>query len=311
MLLGSLPAHAQLSLTGAGGFGGGSTFVGPGDVVSGALMWWGTRCYSNAYSGNVVDVVDASTGDTTGTRLQCSSGSLVALTSASACTFVTGNACSPLATTCASGCNIVNLYDQIGTACTGGCTLTQATNANRPAFTVSCVNGHPCMTFPSNTSAILANLSGTISTQAQPFTLSAVWNVTSTCPQSFGCFVWIDDPNGNFISLFPNTSVLAINFNAVSGGTASTADDIYSIGNQQITQLVFDNASSVLNLNGSPVSFTGTVGTNGPTSGAEIAIGNDTFGDVFSGNIAEVGVWPFGFNSTQQTNMFANQAAFW
>src|SRR5580692_3898876 len=29
----------------------GGSYVGAGDTISGALAWWGLRCYSNAYSG--------------------------------------------------------------------------------------------------------------------------------------------------------------------------------------------------------------------------------------------------------------------
>jgi hypothetical protein len=55
----------------------------PGDVVSGAI--WSAmvaRCYSVGYTGNHLDIADASTGNTTGTRLQCSGGAIFALVSA-------------------------------------------------------------------------------------------------------------------------------------------------------------------------------------------------------------------------------------
>src|SRR5437879_10288669 len=115
ILLAVQPAvSGSMMLLGVGGSGAAAAYSGPGDVVSGAFAWWGMLCYSNAYSGNVADITDAATGNTTGTRLQCSFGIVSALVSGSACTFVTGNACSSLATTCATACNVVTLYDQSG-----------------------------------------------------------------------------------------------------------------------------------------------------------------------------------------------------
>ena len=61
-------SHAQVPMTGAGlGKPGGATaYTGPGDCSgcsfdATAKAWWGLRCYSNAYSGNVADVVDHAT----------------------------------------------------------------------------------------------------------------------------------------------------------------------------------------------------------------------------------------------------------
>ena len=47
-------ANAQISLTGAGAGGsvisGGTTYIGPGDVVSGATAWYGLRGYNAAFA---------------------------------------------------------------------------------------------------------------------------------------------------------------------------------------------------------------------------------------------------------------------
>ncbi len=110
-----------------------AAYSGPGDVTAFWGYWAPNRCYASATNAtNIVDVVDAATGNTTGTRMQCNTGGVIAaLVSGSACTFVTGNACSALAVTCAVACNIVNIYDQTGNSAG---TFTQATNANRPAY---------------------------------------------------------------------------------------------------------------------------------------------------------------------------------
>ena len=152
---------------------GGGGFQGPGDIVSGWTIYYGFECYNAAYAGNVADIVDDATGNTTGTRLQCSAGGTIsALVSGSACTFVTGNACSPIATTCAVACKVVTLYNQAGTTpCSGStaCDVTQATNSSRPVYSNSCVNSKPCMT------SVASNLlSANPLTLAQPFTFSGV-----------------------------------------------------------------------------------------------------------------------------------------
>lgn len=169
------PAWAQVPMTGAGK--GTPAYVGPGDIAT-FLFWHGFRCYNGTYSGNVADITDAATGNTTGTRLQCANGVVVDLVSGSACTFVTGNACSSLATTCATACNVRTLYDQLGSVnCTTTCNATQTTNANRPTLVMSCVNSSPCME-SSGLNQVLANSTGTYSF-ADPNSFSVVANFTS------------------------------------------------------------------------------------------------------------------------------------
>ena len=176
--------NAQVPMTGAGlpKPGAAAGYTGPGDIVSGAVAWWGLRCYNAAYSGNVADITDSSTGSTTGTRLQCSAGTVSALVSGSACTFVTGNACSTLAVTCAVACNVEELYDQSGAnSCTGSipCSITISTNANRPTYVTSCsgLTSRPCMTFSGTQGGSSPNL---ISTVGQPGTISEVHDVSGT-----------------------------------------------------------------------------------------------------------------------------------
>ena len=94
-----------------------AAYTGIGDIAglssNNPIAWWGLRCFSSTTSGTIADITDSATGNTTGTRLQCAAGGIVtAVVSASACTFVTGFACSTLATTCAVGCNVRELYDQ-------------------------------------------------------------------------------------------------------------------------------------------------------------------------------------------------------
>src|SRR6185312_1795341 len=74
-------------------------YQGPGDVVSGALAWWGLRCYSAAYTGKVAEIWDASTGTTSNTTMSCATGGVITFSTSTGCT-AGGATCQPLATTC-------------------------------------------------------------------------------------------------------------------------------------------------------------------------------------------------------------------
>jgi hypothetical protein len=119
-------------------------------IVAAAAMV--SRCYQHSYSGSHIDLVDAATGNTTGTRLQCANGVISALVSGSACTFVTGNACSSLTTTCGTAgspisCEIVTFYDETGAAkCGGACNWTAA-HGSRALYTYNAVGSQACATF--------------------------------------------------------------------------------------------------------------------------------------------------------------------
>jgi hypothetical protein len=102
-----------------------AAYIGPGNVVSGAIAWWGLRPYTLAYSGNVMDICDVATGATCGT-VTAAAGVL---------TFplIGGLSCDG-----GVACNISNLYDQSGqTKCNSNaspCDVVQATNSKRPTL---------------------------------------------------------------------------------------------------------------------------------------------------------------------------------
>jgi hypothetical protein len=123
----------------------GTAYVGPCDVsgVTCVAYFSANGCAQNSYAGNVIDVVDTATGNTTGTRLQCASGVVSALVSGSACTFVTGNACSTLATTCATSCVHSTVYNQMGTGTITNLTL-PTTVAARSIIVLNALNSKPC-----------------------------------------------------------------------------------------------------------------------------------------------------------------------
>jgi hypothetical protein len=172
LALAFFPAIASAQLSGGLMFPGpgmpaaSASYTGPIDINGAAFALWSTRCSSNSYTGNVADIWDSATGSTTETLLTCSVGGVLNQTIHS------------LATTCASGCKVKTLYDQSGASkCSAAvCDLVEAANATRPTVTTSCQNSKICLVF--NGSACMAT-ANTVTTQAQPYTVSAVWTTTT------------------------------------------------------------------------------------------------------------------------------------
>jgi hypothetical protein len=147
----------------------GSSYSGPGDVVSGALAWGScARVYNVSLastSTSLCDLVDTSVGGTAICTLRGSSTGFVDL----AGSYCTGSTTPAAACAAAAGgaCRVSKVYDQIG----GTSGWINATNGQRPVLTFSAQNGLPGLT---GTAA--ANTSLTTSstfTQAQPWTLVA------------------------------------------------------------------------------------------------------------------------------------------
>lgn len=273
------------------------TYQGPGDVESGWLTYWSPqRCWKNSTTGiSIVDIVDAATGNTTGTRLQCGTGNVItALVSASACTFVTGNACSPIATTCTVACVVVNLYDQTG----NGVTLTQATNARRPTYTPNCQNSLGCMVFASASTQWLGNT--TCSSQAQPYTVATVANFSNTTATKvvFGCHPGTDVSYGNLSSgTFGIFAGSTLNSGAISTATWLALQGVYN------------GASSTVAVNTTTTSGSAGSGSLGGTDGIAMCALSNTEGttDNCAASIAEMGITTSGYSATLATN----QRSYW
>lgn len=257
-------------------------FQGPGDVVSGAKVFWGLRCYNTAYTGNVADVWDSATGLTTQTLITCSSGGIL------------NETVNSLATTCASGCRIKTLYDQSGAnSCGGGvCDLDQAINASRPPFTLNCIGSLSCLTFSGSQTLGKASFLS----QAQPYTFSQVIQDTN----SSAVATYFTNQTAIYLSL--NTTPAIDLFAGTHGTVTISTSTWYAV------QGVFNGASSIIYLNGSSNSV--NLGTSAATTGT-ITFGSDEFADNFIGTFAELGLWPVGFDATQQSNMNSNQRAYW
>ncbi len=308
LLLASAPAIASWHSVLQVSVGPPPSYTGPGDVVSGAFMWWGTRCYNNAYSGNVVDIVDTATGNTTGSRLQCSAGVVSALVSASACTFVTGNACSTVATTCAVSCNIRQYYDQSGqTKCNAGasaCDISQATLAKQALYITSCgTNSKPCGQYLKASSQVYTAATNHVAVN-QPFTVVGVASRTG----SFTSFqVICCDATANV--LYTSTTGQG---SATVAGTAPTATASNSVLHSLIGVAPNTTGAGLGSFAVDGVVTTFTAANTTAWAAAALFLGAQaTATNQLTGQILEAGVWPSAFSSTDITNMCHNQFVYW
>ncbi len=252
----------------------GAPYVGPGDIVSGAQAFWGLRAYSNATIGaNAVKLRRNSDNTDQDFATQADGG-----LSAAAITSFKG---------AATALTVRTLYDQTGNG-------NDATIVGPATFNISDVDLSLPTFSCSNGAGTEYNASGpTIA--SQPFTVSQVF---------------IDDSGGgSFPVLFRSGAGCDIFAELASTPTFRMADG----GNLDATitsaqwyaaQAIFNNTSSVAYINGSAT--TGSVaGTHG-VGGTLRLWWND-----FTGRAAEMGIWDSAFDSTERSDVEANQRAYW
>lgn len=259
-----------------------AAYVGPGDVVSGAIAWGGLRAYSVAKAGNRFANVCNSTG---GVDVGCADMVTSATTGAVVPATVSGIPCP------GTNCTIRTLYDQTGnTNCSGtACDWTQATVANRPTFSISCGTVSICMTFPASVNAFLQT-ANTL-TQAQPFTVVAV--TTQTGASGGGTAI----------------------FNSVTGLLYSTGNNSFSAscGTTSGPLAVNNNtyAAIALSCNGASTVVYYNALNHAWSAGVTGFSGQSYLGQFGNLNEDEIGVWAAAFNSTQAAAMISNQRTFW
>jgi hypothetical protein len=295
----SVSAAAQMTMVGVEN-GAGASYTGPGNVISGAITWWGLRAYNTAYASGLNKIANICTpADVT-----CAD-----VNSDSSGNFNLAGTPSLTCNNSGSICTVKTLYDQSGAAsCTGACDVTQATIANRPILVVpGAANGCPttakfCMSSTFGGAQELVATAGLASSTAQPFTISIVYNNPVRQGDEYLIDSNFTDPV--IISGFGGANAAAIN----GGGTTVTAtatDGVY-----HAVQSVFNNAAGDINIDGSVNSVTG-MGTNGTHTATFILLNSTTGSLSFGGFTQEWGIWPVGFTSTNSSNMSSNQHAYW
>ena len=257
-----------------------ASYVGPGNIKSGALAWGGLRCYSNAYSGNVADIY--APADVSHTLLTCSAGGTI------------NETIQALATTCAVSCTVKTLYDQSGgTNCSGApCTWVQATEANRPNLILNITgNGRSGMRFGGGAQ----NLASPSISLAQPWTISAALGKRTLHGGNFDSYLVSSTAAGLLGNASANTVIV---YGGSTGATAAVTDNAW-----HSIQAVFNTTASSAYVDTTTTSSlsAGTASMAGPLN-----VGK--FGSVaLSGDIFEVGLWAGTFSGPEQIAMGANQ----
>ncbi len=279
-------AHAQFSAAMLSGnpttppLGG---YVGPGDTVGSATVFWGTIAYSTAKAAAHVPMA---------TMIRTSdSHSCNALADATTGLFGNTGSCSTggengtaVSSWCAATtCNIVFL-DQISTNNT-----VLAAGQTSPTATLSCVGSVSCVVF-NGTSDVLRSPSMSLS---HPFTIVAIAKRTGNL--SVGQSIAYNETT--FIQA--DFAAAAAQAQLYSGASlfATAADNA-----EHILQFV-SGTSGAINVDGTQT--TGDAGTSDIAGEIDLggAFNSPTWGQFMTGNIIAVGIWPGAFTPTNQTNM--------
>lgn len=256
---GTFQSRAALDATTGGG-----SFVGLGDLSLSVtiISYHGVRCFKKTSTAFIADITDSATGTTTGTRLKCDgAGNVVAVigstcaTSTGGFAFVTGGACSTLATTCTIACNVLTLYDQTGnTNCSGSvCDITQAINASRPSFLPNTQNGYGVMR---SANSLMGSATG-LSTFSQPISVSAVAGKRT---DTSGGSMFMGGFSGVIIGYFSGANTGDVN--AGANATFTMSDNVYhslqAVVNGSSSQACVDSSACNTGL----VSGSGTLTSN-------------------------------------------------
>ena len=285
-----LPASAQVPMTGAG-LGSpvvSATYQGPGDVFT-TSPWAGyscTRVFTASQANTLTsmcDLVSSAAPTVVLCTLRASSTGFAdlsaycpgSLTPATVCAAATGGVCRVSKAYDLTG----NSRDMVGTS-------------NQPALTFSSspTGTFPCMSDNGTGTTLLA---ATVSAQAQPLTMSAVWRRTSGTAQG---------------GVIGSSGAMYLG----SGSSASQAQE--SAGTSTVNNTLTDNtwganngllngASSILNTNGSE-SPAVNIGSNGTGTTIRIFRANAAG---FVGNACEMWVWAASSTATDRGNLNSNQ----
>lgn len=263
------------------------TYQGPGDIVSGAIAWWGLRAYNAAYAASLGPAINVCLPlDVTCEDIDVTASGGLNLST------ITALGCNNLS----SICTIKIFYDQSGgnNCSSGACNLEQTTVADRYTLTLNCIGTLPCATATAGESY---STSGSLGTISQPNTWSFAAEFTGTF-------------NGAY-------TLVESNFGTQQEGLGeSTANDGFCYAGTVLLFPAVGNAfhavQCILNGNSSIAYVDGTA-TNG-AAGSGVAGGNPinlSSSNTFVGNMLEGGLWAIGFSSAQQSAMNANQTGYW
>jgi len=285
--------------------GGGAVYYqGPGDVIAvpAGGGWWGFRAYNHAYAvaHSQIATIQRISDNTTCTVVSDNNGNL----------DLVGTPCS--GATIVSFCNLTTcevnkLFDQTG----HGFDLTQATAANKPVLTFTCINTTlPCMGFTGSSSQVVFTTAGTAS--AAPVSLSAVAKRTGSFTAAQMTVSGNDASNVTAQTGFyaaTNQWYLAAGGSAHNTVTLSCGAACLDSAWHAFQGLISGvSNTSAINIDGTDL--TGLVaGTNGIS--ARFALGGNTT-QFLTGQMVEGGIWAgTAFNATNRNAICHNHIAYW
>jgi hypothetical protein len=258
--------------------GGAAPYVGPGDVVSGAVGWWGLRAYSAAKAGTKAVRLRRDSDNSESDFNTLASGKL--------------DIASITAFQGAANLFVTTLYDQAGTN-----NAIMTTVSQQPQLIMT--GSFPVMNDSNGAHWLTAT--NTV-TQAQPFTRS--WYARRTTD-----FTVLGNEIGASVTSeacgFYNSSNTAwLKANTLNNSAPGATDSVFNA-----VQCVMNGAAGDINVNGT-VNTTNT-GTDTFSADTLYLAGGGFLNLYVKGDSVEFGYWGIAFTSTQSANMSANQHAFW
>jgi hypothetical protein len=260
-----------------------SGYLGPGDVVPGAVGWWGLRAYTFADIGANAVRLREDGGNTESDFATIAGGGL----DTSAISTFKG----------ANNLFVVKVYDQVGSN-----DLEQATAANQPKFILSALGSRPAMEDNGSASTLLQSLN-TLAFDVPPWTFSTVYEVLTVNDGMIAIGSVQAFPQLR-VNLAGAANTVRINLPDV-GVSASATDNAW-----HALQGVFGAATLDANVDGSPNTTANTTAT--PMLARKLDLFSfDNSSNYLRGYIGEVGFWDSDFSSGESSSMSANQHSYW
>ena len=261
-----------------------SGYAGPGDLVSGAAMWWGLRAYSKAMAVAGIPAINVrrASDNTTTDIVLLNNGNLDVATAATFCASTT--------------CLVTEMYDQTG----HGYHAIETFAPFQSTLTFSCLGTLPCLTLGDS------NDVGSVTNS------SAVWPV--------GTWSAVAERTALFTSTlliladtttYPNALFFGNSPNQVGTVQGSYAGWIQSP--TTVTDGVFHVLAGVLDgiaTNGSYLVADGTA-IAGTMLASTIGSQPITFGASGNMNVTEGGFWPSAWSSAQWATVCHNQYTYY
>lgn len=269
------------------------TYTGPGDILSGALGWYGLRAYNAAYctgSNPCIDITDQADANALTVNITTAGQ----LDTAAIATWVTAHSVTTI--------KITKIYNQSG----GSLVHLPAVPGFPPHLILSASglgSGKASMAFHgAGDSFFAAFQTPSNATLNQPYSVSAVASTDDTSTQ----YLWGSDPSNllHYTIYRTDRFCMAAGAGEVGASSANSAVAFHAIQ----TTANNDNTGSIY------VDGANASGSNGPPnttfSGAPFRLGGNN-STVFGGRISEFGIWSGIFSSGNKSSLNTNQHTEW